>query len=329
MKNIKLLTILIILIIIAGVYYFSNSKGSLNLRNTSFAIEETDQITEVKISSDKETLLLKKEFGQWKVNDKYNATKWSINNFMMALNRVYILKPVSKVEKEQVASILKSDGILVEIYKNRRAIKKYYVSKPGMNKNKTYMMMCKSSEPFVVGIPSFQGLVSDLYVVEENFWRDKTIFNYQPQNIKTILLEYSENPSKSFQLVNFNDGTFALKDVAKESYVENFNVENLVRYFTYYQRIVFEELGSDLSQKEVDTIMKSKLFVTITVEDINGAKNKLDIYRKPPEDKLDEFGEKAEFDYNRAYAILNNNRDLILIQYYIFDPLFKEIDYFR
>lgn len=329
MKNLKLLFVLIVLIVIAGIYFFSNSKGSLNLRNASFAVESLDIITKIKISNGDKNLILKKEFDHWKVNNKYRATDRSIENFMMAINRIDVLAPVSKVEKEQVALILKSDGVLVEVFKKNRTLKKYYVSKPEMNNSKTYMMMYKSSEPFVVRIPSFKGLVADLFIIDENFWRDKTIFNYSPQNIKNIVVEYPENTSKSFRVINYNDGAFAIQNLSNKTFVENFNVDKVARYFTYFQRIVFEEVVENLNQTMVDSVLQTKPFNIITVENIHGNTNKIAIYRKPPEKEYDEFGQKAQFDYDRAYATFNNNNELIIIQYYIFDPLFKEIDYFR
>ncbi|MCD4832820.1 MAG: DUF4340 domain-containing protein [Bacteroidales bacterium] len=329
MKNIKLFIIIVVLIAIAGIYYFSNSKGSLNLRNASFAVESLDIITKIKISNGDKNLILKKEFDHWKVNNKYRATNRSIENFMMAINRIDILAPVSKVEKEQVALILKSDGVLIEVFKKNRTLKKYYVSKPEMNNSKTYMMMYKSSEPFIVRIPLFKGLVADLFIIDENFWRDKTTFNYLPQNIKNIVVEYPENTSKSFRVINYNDGTFAIQNLSNKTFVENFNVDKVARYFTYFQRIVFEDVVENLNKTMLDSVLQTKPFNIITVEDIHGNTNKIAIYRKPPEKEYDEFGQKAQFDYDRAYATFNNNNELIIIQYYIFDPLFKEIDYFR
>ena len=329
MKNIKFYLILVILVAIAAIYYFSNSKGSLKLRNVSFAIESTEGITKVQISSPNETITLNKEFENWKVNNKYKARDKYVENLILALNRVVVLSPVSKAEKEQVASILKADGILVEVFKKNRTIKKYYVSKPAMNSSKTYMMMPKSDEPFVVQIPAFKGLLAQLFVIDENYWRNKTIFDYQPQNISNIIVEYPQNEIKSFQVFNYNDGTFAIQKLSDKTFIKEFNVEKLVRYFTYYQRIAFEDIAKNISQEESDSVLQTIPYCVIEVKDLTGDKNKISIYRKPSEKEFDEFGHKIKFDYNFAYATFNDNRELITIQYYIFDPLFKEIDYFR
>ena len=329
MKNNKFTYIIFIaLFSIAAIYFFSNKNGTLNKRNTSFAIESINEILSIKILSDNKELLLKKEMQKWKVNNKYQVKNRNINNFLMAANRIDLLAPVSNTEKDQVASLLKSDGIVVEFFKGKRSIKKYYVSKPGMSKSKTYMMMFKSSEPYIVRIPSFQGLVADLYVVDENYWRDKTVFNYPPQNIKNINVEYPDN-QKSFELINYNNGTFALQTTSNKKFLNDFDVNKVARYFTYFQGITFEKVVEDMSINQLDSIFDATPFIEISVEDINGLENVIKVYRKPANQELDEFGQKAMFDYNRAYAVLNNADELILIRYYIFDPLFKEIDYFR
>lgn len=314
--------------VIAAVYFFSNDKGTFKLRNISFAIEDLNEIDQIVLKTSTKKIELNQINGIWKVNGKYLVKERAIQNFLMALNRIELKSPVSKIERSQVASILKSDGILVEINKNNKSISSYYVSKPSMNKSKTYMMMENTDKPFHVHIPAFKGSVAELYVIEENFWRDHTVFNYQPQHIKEIKLEYAQK-EKSFSLTNYNDGTFSVKSLKDNSYLENFNVEHVANYFTYFQGVEFEKVLDDLKLVQVDSILSSEPYLKIAVTDFNKDENSICIYRKPPEKELDEFGHKANFDYNKAYATLNDSREIILIQYYIFDPLLKEINYFR
>lgn len=329
MKNLKLYIVLAVLIIVAGIFYFSNNKGTLNLRVADFSVDQYKDITKIEIISPQEKLRLELINNQWKVNNKYWATQKYVENLLLALNRLTILSPVSKAEKEQVANILRADGLLVKVYKNRRTIKEFYVSKPSMNKKKTYMMMEKSSEPFIVNIPAFRGLLAELFITDENNWRNKTIFDYEPQNIQSIKVEYPQEKKKSFQVINYNDGTFAIQNLAKKKFIKDFNVEKVARYFTYYQHIVFEQVAGHLTKFTIDSVLNSTPYCIITVKDETDEENKVTVYRKPSEKKYDEFGQEIKFDYDRAYASFNHNKELIIIQYYIFDPLFKEIDYFR
>lgn len=318
-----------ILLFFAAIYFFSNSTGTLNKRNTHFAVESTDQISKIIISSSDEKLLLIKENEQWKINNKYIARQHVVDNFLMALSMLQVSSPLPNNEKEQIAKMLQREGIQVDIYKKNRILRNYYVSTPAMTNDKTYMMMVKRGEPFAVRIPAFKGLVAELFSTNEGLWRDKTIFDYQPQNIKTISLKYPKQPSNSFEVINYGDGTFSLKNPNENSFIEDFNLEKLVRYFTYFQGIKFEGIENELSQQKTDSLLNSEPYCRITVTDMENYENSVTIFRKPPEQEYDEFGNKVNYDYNRAYAIFNQNNELIIIQYYIFDPLLKEIDYFR
>lgn len=325
----KSLLVVFILLMIATAYFINDSKGTLVRRNTHFAIEETKKIDKIKISSSDEEITLVKESEHWKINDKYIARKRIVDNFLMVLNRIQIASPISENEKERIAAMLKEEGVLVEIYRKNRTLRKYYVSTPDIDKHKTYMMMAKRGDPITVRIPSFKGLVAELFSIDQSLWRDKSVFDYQPQNIKSITTEYPGDSSKSFTVINFGDGTFALKQPFKNLFVEDYNMERVVRYFTYFQGIEFERIEKELSKQKIDSLLQSAPFCKISVTNVDDFTNSINIYRKPPEKELDEFGNKLNYDYNRAYAIFNQNNELIIIQYYIFDPLLKEIDYFR
>jgi len=325
----KTLLVVFILLIIATAYFFNDSKGTLGSRNTHFAIEETKKIDKIKIFSPDEEITLVKESEQWKINDKYIARQSIVNNFLMALSRIQIAAPISENEKERIATVLEKEGILVEIYRKNRIPRKYYVSTSDIDNHKTYMMMAKRGDPITVRIPSFKGLVAELFSIDQSLWRNKSVFDYQPQNIKSITTEYPGDSSKSFTLINFGDGTFALKQPYKNLFVEDFNIERVVRYFIYFQGIDFERIEKELSKQKTDSLLHSAPFCIISLTNVDDFTNSITIYRKPPEKEFDEFGNKLTYDYNRAYAIFNQNNELIIIQYYIFDPLLKEIDYFR
>lgn len=316
----------IVIVVVAAIYMLTSTNGTLSKRSSDFSIENTDEITSIFIYDGKQELLLEKGDLTWTVNKKYQVKDWNIRNFLTALNRLNVLAPVSKKENDQVRMLLHEDGILVKIFKGKRVIKSYYVSKPEMNKAKTYMLMKKSKQAYVVGIPMFNGLVSDLYLADETYWRDKVIFNYKPQDIKEISLEY-QDIKKSFVASNYNDGSFELSSMDKS--LTDFNVEQLAKYFTYFQNINFESVLVNQSQDYVDSVLSSEPFVSVIVTDFNKKSKQLKLYRKPAENELDEFGEKARFDYNKAYGILNNSNEIILIPYYNIDPILKEIDYFR
>lgn len=326
-SNRLLILIVLLLIIVAAVYIFSNPNGTLKPGNTGFLIQSADKISEIKISSSQEQIRLSKKNNTWELNGKYKVNDVIIANFLNALTSIDILTPVSKVERNQISNILKKEGILVELRDNKFFSRKFFVNQPTMSKDKTYMMMTNSQEPYIVRIPDFKGQVSQLFITNENFWRDKTVFNYLPQHIKSITVEYPRSNTKSFK-VAYNKGTFTLQNLNEGEYEQDFNIEKVAQYFTNFQNVKYENKAT-LAVEKIDSVKQSVAYCIISVEDYNGAINKLEIFRKDAENNIDEFGNKAGFDYNRAYAVFNNNDELLVIQYYNFDLIFKEIDYFR
>jgi len=320
--------ILIIVVIIAIlVYIFSNPNGTLGIGNNSFAIENIEDINQIKISRGENTVSLEKLDENWMVNASYHVNKRTLITFLEVLSRIDILAPASKAENQTIASKLKQDGILVEIYKNQRIRKKYYVSSPDISSAKTYMMLYKSSEPYIVHIPGHNTFIAAWFIADEYFWRDKTVFNLSPQDIQRIQVNYPYSENKSFT-INTSTGEFKLSDYTKNN-IDDFDPEKISRYLTYFNGITFEQFATGITKEQKDSILATNPIIRISLQSFSGLETNLKIYRKPADTKTDEFGQAIEFDVNKAYGILNDSKEFILIQYYIFDPIFKEIDYFR
>lgn len=318
-----------VLAVIALFYLFTTSNGTLNKRKSNFAVENINEITSIELNDGKQILTLTKEDFDWIVNRKYIVKEWNIKNFLTALNRIKVLSPVSKSETEQIVMLLQNDGVKIDVFKGNRHLKQFTVSKPSMNKSKTYMLMNKSKEPFVVHIPLFKGLVSDLFITDENYWRDKIIFNYKPQNIESIDVDYYQDITKSYIIKNYNDGTFSLYSKAVKKNLEEFDVNKVATFFTYFQNINFEGVLDNQNQNYIDSTLSSDPFARISIIDYNGVEKSVTLYRKPADKEFDEFGQKSKFDYHKAYGVMNNSNEIILIPYYNIDPILKEIDYFR
>jgi len=327
-QKIVALSFLFGLIIVAIIYFFSDSAGNLSIRNTNFAIENINRINRIQISDGIHIVKLEKDNNQWLLNTNYTLKKKTINDFLIVLNRIKLYSPVSKNEKDQIASQLKKEGILVEIFDSNKILKKYYVSSDEMAVHKTYMMMYKSSEPYIVHVPASKHKVSDWFNVNENFWRNNILLDYLPQHLKTIRLEY-ENISKGSFLLKNIENHYTIQEINTNVLLDNPDKNKVEMYMTSYKGLYFDEVAKNLSYGDVDSILKSAPLVEITIEDFNGEMNSLKIYRKPPEKELDEFGQKATMDYVRAYAVYNESPEIFLVRYQIIDPLLKEFDYFR
>jgi hypothetical protein len=47
-----------------------------------------------------------------------------------------------------------------------------------------------------------------------------------------------------------------------------------------------------------------------------------------PEGTLDINGKPLKYDFDKMYAVINDGKDFVSIQYYVFDPLMQPISFF-
>ncbi|MBQ2076452.1 MAG: hypothetical protein II471_02965, partial [Bacteroidales bacterium] len=70
-----------------------------------------------------------------------------------------------------------------------------------------------------------------------------------------------------------------------------------------------------------DSLQKTEMMASFTIEDKTGAKSKLVTYRRPNTSGLfDPQGNLFEYDVDNLYGIINNN-EVVILQYPIVDPI--------
>ena len=94
-----------------------------------------------------------------------------------------------------------ADGIKVEIYDLQgKAMKTYYIGGITNDEHGTIMIMEGSEQPYVMHVPSFIGSLRVRYLVKEDEWRDRAVFNEKPEEVQEIKVEYPQQKSESFIL---------------------------------------------------------------------------------------------------------------------------------
>ena len=109
---------------------------------------------------------------------------------------------MGKAEFNGVINSMAASAVKCEIYTNNpdKPEKVYYVGSETKDLLGTYMLLEGSSTPFVMEIPSFNGYLNSRYFTAEREWRDRTIFNYKPSDITSIVFAYTLEPEKSFKI---------------------------------------------------------------------------------------------------------------------------------
>jgi hypothetical protein len=110
----------------------------------------------------------------------------------------------------------------------------------------------------------------------------------------------------------------------------NFDENAIKAYLLEIKSISFEDVANVMKPKLKDSTLSLPALHIIKVKDTKNQWITLTTYpRKGQEGKLDQNGNQLEYDLDRFYAKMNNEKDLLLVQYYVFDKILKPISYFE
>lgn len=344
-KNRLIIIITIILALIATYFIFKTTSGTLSKKLSDFSVTDSSAVTKVFLS-DKENnsvLLEKKSTGNWQVNGKYKATNDGINVLLKTFMRLEVKEPVAKSARNNVIKRIAAIGTKVEIYQkayrinvfgihlfpHEKLVKTYYVGDATQNLKGTYMLMEGAEEPFIMHLPGFNGFLSSRYSTLEKDWRDHTIFNLALTDIKSVKLEFQEEPEKSYKINAVGNGKYELTSLFKNQLINDYDTILLLDYLLGFEGINYETSISDNKTHNKDSIIKSTPFHILTVTDNSGKVNTIKTFHKAPNEGETEFdGTPTLYDKDRLYAQFNNGKDFGLIQFYVFDKILRPVTYF-
>ncbi len=352
-KNRITLIIVIVLLAIAVLLIVRNTSSTLNRELKNFAITDTASVSKIFMSDKKNNkiLLIKKPDGKWQVNEKYPANTDIVNNLLYTMHNIAVSSPVPMSMRNSVISRMAVLAVKVEIYSNvyrinlfdkihlfrhEKLIKTFYVGDNTRDNMGTYMLIEGSDEPFVTYIPSFRGFLSTRFVPNENVWRDYTIFNYQLKDIKSVSIEFPQFPDSSFVIDRANDLKYSLTPLSSSFQPPAsslpYDTIKLLQFLSSFQKLRFEALINDIDKQKRDSIISSSPWHIITVTGNNGKSAQNKTYHKKPAygDYYDEVTkQRVIYDRDRLYALINNDKDLTLIQFFMFGKILRTINYFR
>src|SRR6185369_3757509 len=112
--------------------------------------------------------------------------------------------------------------------------------------------------------------------------------------------------------------------------IENLDTNRVKQYLGYYTDIQYEGIER-VRPATKDSTIKLGWVHSIKVTDVNGKTVQIQTYRKPAPhpDMTDEQGNPLIEDKDRMYALMNgNDKEVLLIQYFVFGKLFMPTSYF-
>lgn len=334
MKNKKnIITLLVVFVLtVVALYLFRNYQtGTIKKELMDFAVKDTASVIKIFMADKKgnKVTLARENGSNWIVNGKYTARKDAIKTLLTTISSIQVDAPVSKAAYNTVIKEMATTGTKVEIY-TKEDVKIYYVGGTTQDFLGTYMMLENSSAPFVMHIPGFQGYLTTRYFINEPEWRGRTVFQYRPDQIKSVKVEYPQKPELSFQINVLGPNTFSLKSLQQNQELPNFDTLAVKSYLLNYKEINLEAFVSAMKKETRDSILTTSPMHIITVTDNKGKTNSIKTYPvKAQEGETDPQGNPKVYDVDRMYGQLNKEKDLVLIQYYVFNKLLQPITRFQ
>lgn len=319
----KNIILLLVILLVVGVYFFlnKNTKTTLIEAETSFAVENTDEITKIFLSKNvsKTFVLLEKKDGKWLVNNKFEAQQDKIDVLLQTIGKLEVKHPVADKALDYVLKDLIVSGTKVEIYTNNRLNKTYFVGDNTPDMMGTYMCIQDAKRPYVVHIPGFDGYLQTRYFINEKEWKSKMLFQLKSEQIAEVSLQYANPEKVSFTIQNENNATITpLVAIKGET-----NNNKILSYLNLFSNLEYEGYPLGLTPSAVDSIYNMRPWLLLTLKEKSGKITTLKIYPKKQNRTADMQGNPIELDMEYYYAFVNDSKEIIQLQEYHFGKIFK------
>jgi len=336
MKKIRVnLIVAILLIAVAGYYLFRNNFSTVRKEDRNFSIEDTASVTKIFLADrNSHTVTLeRKGTGQWTVNGTHATRQQGVNLILNCLKKIRVQSRVPKNSFNTVVKELSSTGIKMEVYQNNqeKPTKVYFIGGSTQDVLGTYMMLENSTVPFITEVPGFNGYLTPRFSPVERDWLIPEMFNLKPEEIKSVSLEYRNQPKKSFRIERSGNGYRVTSPVTNEE-VRNPDTNHISIYLSGFKDLDFETWDRFLDDKQTDSLRNLAPVTVLTVETTKGTRTSIPMYLKPVTSaslaQTDSSGHELPFDIDRMYAFINGGKQLVTVQYFVFNKIFAGLSDF-
>jgi len=331
----------VMVVILSGISFWilnNNREGTIRKELFDFAVEDTSSITKIFMvnMNGKKVTLEKIKPGYWQVNEKYKARVDAMKNLLVCIKELEVKNPVAKSAIETISKQLATTSTKVEIYQNDKLAKVYYVGGDTQNGDGTFMLLSdpetgeNSTMPFVMFIPGFNGFLSVRYFLEEDIWRDRSVFSFYPDQISSISVDYTLHPDSGFSISISDNFKISIADKKGKNF-SYFDTLKAKQYISYFSNIQFEALVTEIRPTLKDSVLSKPAVHIIKLKDREGKTHSIKTFSKPivNAEIIDETtGKKRTEDLDRMYALINDDKDFVLIQFFTFGKLFQIPQYF-
>ncbi len=314
-----------------GIYYFifRTDDNPFGRTEAGFNVKDTASVGKIYIvAADGEGVTVERKGPIWMLNGKEKALPSMVELTLNTLAGQRVIAPVTKAAFDNAVKLLASDAIKVEVYnRDGKKMTVFYVGGASANGNGTNMLMEGAKTPFIVQVPAFTGDLTARYSTRIRDWRDRTVFDVLSADIKSVSVQYADKPLNSFVLSREGSSYKILGDPMITENMGPLNVARANYYMAYFTNVNCEGYMNGLEGMDT-VIQKTVKRCTIDLETVKGEKQHADIFwlpinRRSKNKQTANQDVPDEYDADRMYAIINNNKDTVMIQTLTFRKILR------
>src|SRR5258706_2170214 len=213
-KNIMLLISLMAMVaVIILLFVFTNTTTNSFADKNLFQIDDLDKIDHVRIESPKGKTDLKFNGTKWLVNEKYETDRQMITVLFATLKQTIAKRQVASNLQDSLQKEIINNGTKVSCFEGGTLTKEIWAG-GNAQKTETYFQL-KSGKPYLVTIPGYRVYVASVFELASNDWRDKQVFNFNWQNIKSLEVTFPD-PKQNFKAL-FKGKFFGIEGIATDT----------------------------------------------------------------------------------------------------------------
>ena len=333
--------------IIAGIWIADRVSDSQSSQKESyFTVRDTASVTKIYMADrrDRESLLERQEQG-WMLNGAFKAHPKQVQYLLSTLYKVRNKMPVSRASHDNIVKQLASQSTKVEIYQMAPRInlfdkvklfyretltKVFYVGHATQDNTGTFMLQEGADKAYIVYIPSFNGSLTTRFTANPDDWRDHVVFNKNMADIQSVEVQFNEDPEGSFRIDNMGKHQYKLTRLFDQQELP-YDTLKVINLMSSFNGLSFEALFTNtLPQERIDSITGSPYLHNIIVTDKDGDTQAMKTFRKLVLNGVTDFGgDYGDIDRDRMYALVNDGKDFVLIQNYVFDKVLHDVRYYE
>lgn len=331
MMNRTLIYLLLLICVGAAVYFLVLSPRSGTLGDSSaFTIRDSADVGKI-FMADKlgnQILLEREKGGPWILNGRYKPIDYNVEMLLTTLTKQTVRYPVPKASHNRVIKSLAAHAVKVEVYRHSgRKWKTFYVGGQSGNSDGSYMILEGDDQPYVVGIMGVIGYLAPRYSTQWVDWRDRPVFRFAPEEMKSVSIRYEETPQHDFSVTRREDGDWQWHSPAA-GLSPSVKQDRVRDYMGFFRELNHEGFLADLPYMDSVLGVVPK-YCTVELVDNSGDTSSLDVYWMPLDQRsknLDYQDEEVKdgYDADRFYGVLRPAMDTVIIQQFVFGKVFRK-----